>query len=171
MDHLQPLREWNPAKLWLREQFQTSIRLVNGHLIVVRFDIVSASTFTGNVVDHNMGRYLLDDDMKDHVRKNPSGAEYYADICGAIADSLNDKMRMMRDTVLGHSKMTFKILDALSSGDNASAYALTLNLGAELLDFEPRASKVWGGWVDEILKIVKLGNGPGFNSDSSNLLE
>jgi hypothetical protein len=128
---------------------------VNEDLIVVRFDVTSVDSFTADMAASLLQSHILDDEMKEHLEKNPILNVDCLEVWDAIADSLNDRIRMMVDEVLNHAQTTFKILDAISSEDNTTAYALALNLVADLLAYEPAATQIWGFWVADVMGIVK----------------
>jgi len=165
--YLKHLRDSNPSKVWIQELFQTSLDLINGEHIIVRFDAVSTDSFTADMAASLIQGHILDDDMQKHIEKNPALSADCYEVWDAIADSLNAKMRMILGEVMEHAEISFKILDALSAKDYDSAYNHTLDLGVKLVDYEPRASTIWDDWVGKVLHVIKTGNEPGSGVDTA----
>lgn len=157
---IQHLQHANPARIWLRERFQTSLRLVSGRLIVIRFDLASCGREgiwdADKVMTHFDPTFLVD--------KEDDFGEYLS-IASCIAAVLNQRMQLEADEILSHLKMSFSILDALQAEDYAAAYLLTGTLGMRLLPYEPRASAIWSGWVDRVFEHIKSASGPEFGLD------
>lgn len=148
---LQQLRDSNPAKKWLYERFQTSLRLASGQHIVVRFDLGSC------------GPRGFRFDAEEIVKRYDSGilvdkeADYgeYLNVAATIAATLNERIQLEVDTVLGHIRMSFDILDALSCKNYSAANLLVADMALRLLSYNPRANDVWGDWLQAVLNIAK----------------
>ena len=167
---LQHLRDANPGpNVWLRDKFQTSLRLVNGHHIVVRFDLASCGT-EGYMFDAGKVALLYGDlilgDNQDLLEDSLAISIRYEHTCGAIADTLNEKMQLVANGVLGHIRTSFDILDALSLPDYRTAGQLVNQLAIALDDYNPQGKKVWSPWIVKVCGIIASGTLPGFGVDS-----
>jgi hypothetical protein len=155
------LRETNPAKIWLREKFQTSLSLVNEQHIVIRFDLASCGSlgfiFDTDKVMKFYGDVVLAD------KGIPMSYEEHTSICSAIADTLNDKMQLVANDVLGHIRMSFDVLDALSGNDDVIAYQTLGQLATDLMTYNPQATKLWSPWCNKVCDMIEARNEPGFD--------
>jgi len=161
---IQILRETNPAKIWLREKFQISLRLVNGRLIVIRFDLASCGTTDGLIWDadkvwKHCGDSILADD--------PLITEKHLSIASTIADVLNEKMEVEAAEILGQIKMSFLILDALETQDYGTACLLINQLIERLKPYDPRAYEMWRRWIGNVFHIVRTAISPENGSDTT----
>lgn len=160
---LQQLRDSNPAKTWLYERFQTSLRLANGQYIVVRFDLGSCGPkgfrFDAEEIVKRYNSGIL-------VDKEANFGEYL-NVAATIAATLNEKIQLEADIVLGHIKTSFDILDALSCKDYVVANLLGGEMALRLISYNPRAADVWGSWLQAVLDVTKSsGNKPGSGADT-----
>jgi hypothetical protein len=91
----------------------------------------------------------------------------YLNVAATIAATLNERIQLEADSVLGHLKLSFDILDALSSQNNTATNLLVGELALRLLSYNPRAKDVWGDWLQTVLDIAKPpGNKPGSGVDT-----
>ena len=157
----QYLRDANPARIWLREQFQTSLRLVSGRLIVVRFDLASC----GRKGIWDADKIMTYFDPTFLVDKEDDFGEYLA-IASTVAHVLNEKMALEAEEILSHLKMSFLILDALQAEDYEEAYLLSGKLAVRLLPYDPRASNIWSDWIEKVFVHIKSASGPEYGVDS-----
>ena len=167
---LQHLRDTNPGpNVWLRDKFQTSLCLVNGHHIVIRFDLASCGTegyiFDVDKVALLYGHVILDADERERVKTLQEQQLDYEHVCGAIADTLNEKMQIVANGALGHIRTSFDILDALSLPDYRTAGQLIRQLAIDLDEYNPQAKKVWSLWITKVCGIIASGTLPGFDVD------
>lgn len=161
---LQQLRDSNPAKTWLYERFQTSLRLATGQHIVVRFDLGSCGPKGFRFdADEIVKRY----DPGILVDKEADFGEYL-NVAATIAATLNEKIQLEVDTVLAHIRTSFDVLDALSCKDRASANLLMTDLALSLLPYNPRAKEIWMDWLDKASHYADTisGSEPGFGVDT-----
>lgn len=160
---LQQLRNTNPAKVWLHERFQTSLRLASGQYILVRFDLGSCGPqgfrFDADEIVKRYDPGVLADKEADFGE--------YLSVAATIADTLNQKIQLEADSALGHIRLSFDILDALSCKDYITANLMTGCLAESLLYYNPRAKDVWGDWLQIVLDIAKpSGDKSGFGVDT-----
>ena len=150
---IQTLRETNPAKVWLREKFEVSLRLVQGQLIVVRFDLASNEFKwdTDKVIAHIGPTFLAET----------------TSIASTIAHVLNEKMEMEAMEILQQIKMSFLILDALSIRDYKTTCLLIDRLVNRLKPYDPRAYDVWRPWIGDVVDIVNAAMPPENDSDTA----
>lgn len=158
---LEFLQDTNPATIWLRERFSTSLRLVGGKLIVVRFYLYECAPDgfkwdADKVITHCTPEFLVD--IEDNFGE-------YLSLASTVADVLNERMQLQTDVILAQVKMSFAILDALSADDYKDAHMLTGELGKSLLLYDPRASDVWSGWFELVFQTIDSHNKPGFGPD------
>ena len=150
---IQLLRNTNPAKIWLREKFETSLRLVNGRLIVLRFDLASCGTTDGLIWDADKVSAQFD------LVDDPS-------IASSIADTLNEKMELEAAEILQQIKMSFLILDALEAEDISMAARGLSDLCDRLESYKPRALKIWSQWIRNVMHVIKSANDPEYGLDT-----
>ncbi len=151
------LRDTNPAGIWLREKFQISLRLVNGRLIVLRFDLPSCCITDGFIWDADkVTKHFADSILVDDVVT----VEKYLSTASVIADTLNEKMELEAEEILGQIKMSFLILDALETYDWLTASKKLSDLCDRLESYKPRAHEVWAQWIRNILHIIRSANKP-----------
>lgn len=158
---LKHLEDTNPSRIWLREKFQTSLRLVSGDTIVIRFHLTECIPGgfrwdAEKVVAHFDPSILAD--------KETEYGEYLS-IVATIAGVLNEKMMLEAEEVMSQVKMSFAILDALKVSDRDGAYLLTASLGVKLLAYDPRASTVWSNWLEFIFRYLGSDNMPEYGLD------
>lgn len=145
------LRKTNPAEIWLGEKFQTELRLANGKLIVLRFDLQSASDngyrFDTEKVVEQFGDSIL-------ACQETNYGEYL-NVAATIADVLNTRMTILAQRVLGHSRMSLFLLDALDLSAWSTARQILCRLAESLDDLDhPRAEQIWGKWVQQVVQYV-----------------
>ena len=160
---IQTLRDTNPAGIWLREKFQISLRLVNGRLIVLRFDLASCGTTDGLIWDadkvtKHYGSFILADDLL--------VTEKHLSIASTIAEVLNEKMELEAEEILRQIKMSFTILDALEADDYVTACDLTTKLIDRLKPYDPRAYNIWRQWVGNVFHVVRTAISPENGQDT-----
>lgn len=142
---IQHILDTNPAHIWLREQFEVSLELINGHLIVTRFGLDECAP----------GGFQWDTDkLREYCGMATLDDIGGSSIVESIADVLNDKMHLEATEVLGHIKVSFVILDALRVQDYVTAYHMTIGLARRLLAYDPRASEVWADWIKETINAL-----------------
>ena len=137
------LRQTNPAEKWLAERFQTELRLVNGRLIVVRFDLPSSGQEGFRFNQEQVSTQFHDLIMYD--RENMLGGDYAA-ICDSVAAYLNQQIDIVAQRALKHALLSLSVLDALDLNMPAQAGERLSNLGMELVEF-PNSEKLWGPWL------------------------
>ena len=151
------LKETNPAKRWLREQFQTSLPLANGQLIVTRFDVVSRGYFDADKVEKAYGKIILGDRV---IEDNQLKAIYES-----IADVLNEQMDLAVAHVMAQTKMSFYVLDALEAKDWGKAQA-GLKVLIEALGIDnDHADRIWGDWVNDAVQCIHTQDNTGSRLD------
>jgi hypothetical protein len=158
---IQYLQHANPARIWLREQFQTSLRLVSGRLIVIRFDLASC----GREGIWDADKIMTYFDPTFLVDKEDDYGEYLS-IASTVADVLNQRMELEAAEILAQIKISFSILDALRCQFYRTAYAETAHLAQRLLPYDPRASQIWSSWIDTVFEHIKSDNEPGYGLDT-----
>ncbi len=150
------LRQTNPAEKWLAERFQTELRLVNGRLIVVRFDLPSSGQegFRFDKISvFDQFQDLILGDRKDMLMRECSP------ICDSIAACLNQQIDNVAQRALRHALTSLSVLDALDLNMPAQAGERLSNLEAELEEF-PNAEKLWGLWLQIARIAVDAANPP-----------
>lgn len=144
------LRQTNPARLWLREKFQTDLQLASGHHIVVRFDLPSTGVtgyrFDAEAVISLCGEHILADIDKDYGE--------YLNVASTIADVLNQKVDAEAKRVLGEVRMSLSLLDALDAEDWMGAALILEGLTDSLICHGEHANRIWGSWVNLAVEYV-----------------
>lgn len=159
---IQYLTNTNPAGKWLQGKFQTSLRLVNGQLIVLRFDVASCGT---QGFKWTADKVIAKFDPTTLVDKETDYGEYLS-MASTIADVLNQKMQLVANDVLEQVRMSLDVLGALSLGDRLSAYVLAVRLTNRLLIYSPESDRIWSAWIENVIDYAKPEippNAPGIN--------
>lgn len=134
-----------PALVWAQHRFQTEIQTGAGKLLVVRFDIPTVDKpwhFTAHSVAEQFADALGDSAMDPEV-------------CLALADLLNQRVKLVASDVSLHLRLTYSILDALSKSNLLLAHILLQALADSLL---PYAGQLWlyewPEWVTLVEKYI-----------------
>ncbi len=135
----QRLYDSNPAKIWLRERFEISMELANGHHIVTRFHLDECAPGGFQWGADKLSAFM-----------DPGILPYVGNL-HVIADVLNERMHSEATKILGHVQMSFSILDALHTQDYQPAYQVAIHLTHRLLPYDPRSSDIWANWIKETI--------------------
>jgi hypothetical protein len=120
-----------PAEAWAQHRFSTEIDLVNGKKIVVRFDIPrkpeETFIFDGDKVAQQFGEMM-------------GSSAQDKDVCDAIADLLNARMKLTIKSVALHLKLVGECLLALKDERYLLSYLMLRTLATQLVAY---AGDLW----------------------------
>ncbi len=141
---LEHLQKTNPSERWLKGMFRTHLQMLKGEDLVVNFDLKSAGKLTLEGVMNAYGHLIYVD------QENNYGE--YLSIATTLTSVINEKMMEVVQEVFAQIKASWFILEDIEDQNYERAAQTAFQLGVSLLSFEPRASKVWCTWVDEVLE-------------------
>lgn len=137
MEILEHLRRTYPAREWLQARRQLTLEMVSGHHIVVRYDLDSASPdgvqFSAEQIVRFYGAGILGDNK--------------LEVAEAIADTIREKTKILRDDVVAQVVMSSRLLDALEAHDMETAKELGIEMLDMLEPYRPCADEIWGQWL------------------------
>lgn len=152
------LRQSNPAQTWLHERHQTELRLADGKLIVLRFDLESTGQtgyrFDTEKVVNEFGDSILACPETDFGE--------YLNVASTIADVLNERMDMVARRVFGQVRLSLSLLDALDDDAFGPARLIWEGLVDSLGVYDnTQVFKVWGQWIENVRRYIDTADPPG----------
>ena len=145
---LNKLKSSAPTLLWMRSNFTIVSRLSNGEEVELSFTLnPTPPTYDAAKVIECIPQAILADIDEDFGE--------YLSIASTVANTINDKIKIVVKEVVEHCRCANKIINTLHNDELDKASLLVDCLIDLLIPYDPLAGDLWAQWLADTLDYIE----------------